>query len=646
MESKNQNDPHPKHATISNRTILKRMGTPYTESARQAKIPHAEYPRPQLRRADASWRSANGTWNYAIVPAKGPSFPEPEGEILVPFSPESILSEVSRQLQPHEELWYERTFRKRELPEVPVGGQLLLHFGAVDQVCEVYVNRISVGKHRGGYTSFSFDVTAQHQEMEDALTVHVKVTDPSQTGNGGYGKQTLNRGKIWYTATSGIWQSVWWEAVPAHYITEVKITPHLEASQVELIAFVFGDEEAWPKRGEVDARESLDQAPCDVKLTVNGRSFCQEVPAFALAEGGRKYVRFLVGIDDVRPWSPEDPHLYEYRLQIAEDIVDGYFAMRSFGIGKDAAGTPRLLLNGSPYQHIGVLDQGYWSDGLYTPATDQAIVDEMLEMKALGFNMLRKHIKVESMRWYYHADRLGLLVWQDMVSGGGPYKQRYVAYLPFLGFRFDDRKKLARFGREKRKGRERFEIELEETIRQLYSVPSIAVWVPFNEGWGQFEALRMYDKVKALDSTRVIDHASGWHDQGGGDLLSKHIYFTKARIRPDVTGRPAALTEFGGYSIRLKGHVFSENAFGYRMYDTLEAYQEAVLALFDFILEEGRKQKSGNTNIAAFVYTQLSDVEDEVNGLLTYDRKVNKWAQGSAAAQALKERIEALKRLS
>lgn len=594
-----------------------------------AQAPLAEYPRPQLVRAPESWRSLNGIWRYAIrkggLPDSGLkriSVPDMDGEICVPYAPEALLSGVQRRLLPDEVLWYEKVFDSAELPACRAKSRIRLHFGAVDQSCRVFLNERFVGENHGGYYAFNFDITSFLRAGANVL--RLAVVDPSQTGDWGYGKQTLERGKIWYSPSSGIWQTVWLEAVPASYISMVEVTPDCPSSTIHMKVII-----EHPHSNQIRGQIETSNGPVPFQL----RSFTSSFDPPQLE------VELEASLPSFKAWSPEDPHLYHYELRHENDVVRGYFAMREFGLGKDANGIPRLLLNGQVYMHVGVLDQGYWSDGMYTPPCDQAMIDDISAMKALGFNMLRKHIKIEPARWYYHCDRLGMLVWQDMVSGGGPYRFSVIGLLPFLGIHLKDGKTFPRFGRASSRSRANFEDELRRTVAQLYSVPSIALWVPFNEGWGQFEALRIYELLRSLDPTRPIDHASGWHDQGGGDLCSRHVYFKKVRLKPDRLGRPWALSEFGGYTFGVEGHMSSTKVYGYKPYADLESYQAGVLALYDDLLSDPRRL------LAATVYTQLSDVEDECNGILTYDRKISKWPAGSKAAAALRARLEALRRL-
>lgn len=545
--------------------------------------PLDEYPRPQLRREN--WQCLNGVWQYAICDT---DLPEPEvydGEIVVPFSPESLLSGVKRQLLPDQTLWYKRNVQLEKLQ----GQRLLLHFGAVDQHCTVYFNGKEVGSHSGGYWPFSFDITELVQEGENILTV--AVTDDSDTGIEAYGKQNLKRGGIWYTAQSGIWQTVWMERVPQQSISDIRITPDCGSAEVELrINFTDGE---------------MTTPPYHIQIFGDGK---------LVSEGCFKEETARLPMRDFRYWSPDDPFLYTVKITSGQDAVESYFGMREFSAARDTKGRMRFALNGKPLFQSGLLDQGYWSDGLYTPPSDEAMAWEISEMKKLGFNMLRKHIKIEPMRWYYHCDKLGMLVWQDFVSGGGPYKPLVTQYLPFANISLNDRH-FWLFGRRNAAGRTVFERDMARTVKLLRNVVSIAVWVPFNEGWGQFDSLRISQTLKKMDSTRLIDHASGWHDQGGGDFKSRHIYYKKYKIHRDKKKRIQVLSEFGGYSCPGKGHMASDELFGYRMYK----HADELTAAFEMLYRQ-EVLPAVNEGLAASVYTQVSDVEDEINGIFTYDR--------------------------
>ncbi|PPL17485.1 glycoside hydrolase family 2 protein [Microterricola pindariensis] len=594
---------------MSRKRALGRLLTPWGE-ALDPDNPLPEYPRPQLVRD--SFHSLNGRWGYAITATDGVPA-RLDGEIIVPFSPESALSGVERQLQPGQWLHYRRDF---ELPDElgPHGGaRLLLHFGAVDQDCTVWLNGIEVGTHSGGYLPFQLDVTDVVRPGPNVL--RVRVSDPSDTGAFSRGKQKLRRGGIWYTAQSGIWQTVWLELVPAVAVAAVEILPlpSLDAVEITVRAMMAPDAAGSPPAAFITVRDG--DAILAIARTAPGTPACIE----------------LAG---ARLWSPEDPFLYDVEVILGSDTVLSYFGMRSFGVGPDAAGQPRLLLNGQPYFQAGLLDQGYWPDGLYTPPDDTAMVHDIRTAKRLGFTMLRKHIKIEPLRWYYHCDRLGMLVWQDMVNGGGRYKPWVITAPVLTPLRLRDNR-YAAFARTDAPGRAHWQEEMRGTVELLRSVTSIAVWVPFNEGWGQFDALAATAELRALDPSRSIDHASGWHDQGGGDLTSLHVYFRRFRMprrQPETAARAVVVSEYGGYSHRLPGHSVSAREFGYKRFKDATSLTAAFVRLHERelipALEEG---------LAATVYTQLSDVEDETNGVLSYDRRVVKLDE--AAVQAVNARL-------
>lgn len=543
--------------------------------------PLQEYPRPQFARK--SYINLNGWWQYAIttkdeIPSKF------GGKILVPFSPESKLSGVGRQLKSKEFLYYRTTFT---LQKGFVRDIVLLNFGAVDSICDVYVNGKHLCHHEGGYNAFTVDITFALKEEDNELIVKVRdLTDTSYYTNG---KQSTRRGGMWYTPQSGIWQTVWLESVPAQYITAIRIYPDYDRAQVTVEADCNFDEPFTVKvlDGEVEIAKN------DGKNSVT--------------------VEFPNG--EFKPWSPEEPFLYNLKIISRRDLVESYFGMRKFSCQKIGKYN-RLMLNNSPYFNNGLLDQGYWSDGLYTAPSDDALIYDIQTAKDLGFNMLRKHIKVEPARWYYHCDRLGMLVWQDMPSGGTRQSKMTTMYLPFVGRKKIKDSNYRRFSRAKEESRNMYIAEYAEMLDQLFNCTCISTWVPFNEGWGQFDANQIAEFTKDYDSTRLIDHASGWHDQGGGDIRSLHVYFKKVRLPKDKT-RAVCLTEFGGYSFKDAEHSFNtDSTYSYKKFDTLQTFNNGLRTLYerDVIgwIEKG---------LCAAVYTQLSDVEDEVNGLLTYDRK-------------------------
>ncbi len=539
----------------------------------------SEYPRPQFRRG--SYLNLNGVWSYAIV--KEQECPESfDGEILVPFSPESPLSGVGCQLLPNEYLFYKRSFT------LPAGfncGRVLMHFGAVDQEARVSINGVEVGTHVGGFLPFSLDITDAVKDGEN--TVLVRVRDVSDTMYYARGKQKLQRGGIFYTAQSGIWQTVWLESVPQDYITHLKLTPMYDDGCIRIETQASGDAET-----EIEIYDGAQK--------------------IASAAGADVTVR----LENFKSWSPESPFLYDLKLKHGTDSVDSYFAMRKISLGKNEYGYPCMLLNNEPYFHNGLLDQGYYSDGYLTPPSDEAMIHDIQTAKDLGFNMLRKHIKIEPMRWYYHCDRLGMLVWQDMVNGGEHETFYWTGVTGFLHWKMDDtsQKNYKHAGRLNAAGREMYTRETRETVELLYNVPSIVLWVPFNEGWGQFNAKDAYELVKSLDPTRLIDHASGWHDQGAGDFNSRHIYFTP--IYSKLDDRPFILSEFGGLGIRAPGHMFTKKIFCYKMYKTREKITDAYRRMYENKIIPYIKK-----GMAASVYTQLTDVEEEINGMMTYDRE-------------------------
>lgn len=539
-----------------------------------------EYPRPQMRRN--SYLNLNGRWEYAITDSDE-SPRHWDGTILVPFSPESALSGVGRSLQPGQTLWYRREVI---VPQgfIPADGRLLLHFGAVDQEAAVYWNGRLLGRHMGGYNAFTLDAT-------DALgprnSLVVRVHDDTDASFHSRGKQKTRRGGIWYTPQSGIWQTVWMEAVPRHYIESLRIVPLFDQSAVEVTVRCA--------------------QPLQCEATVDGRT----VP-FTSGEAAR------IPMPDFRAWSPEDPYLYDLSVTLGEDRVESYFGMRKMEVRADRGGVKRLFLNGEPYFQSGLLDQGYWPDGLYTAPSDEALIYDIQTAKAMGFNLLRKHIKVEPMRWYYHCDRLGMLVWQDMPSGGGKYRFSTITLPLVTGIHRRDNHYRA-FARASSQGRGEYMDELEEMVGQLFNAPSVVLWVPFNEGWGQFDSTLVMERLRALDPTRPVDPASGWHDQGAGELRSLHVYFKPFRFRRDRRGRALALSEFGGYNLRVDGHCFNQKDYGYRRLPDAAALWRDFSRLY-----EREVLPAVPRGLCASVYTQLSDVEDELNGLMTYDRRVVK----------------------
>lgn len=536
--------------------------------------PLAEYPRPQFVRN--SYINLNGMWKCEFTENRNlpPSFSK---DIVVPFSPEAPLSGVGRVLKPSEYLHYEKMF---DISPDFNKGRVFIHFGAVDQIADVFVNGAYVGSHTGGYTPFSFEITKYINEGQNRLNVTVK--DYSDTGEYSRGKQKFHRGQIWYSPQSGIWQTVWLESTPAEYLHSVKITPDYDNEQVR---FDF-------------------EADCEVVTSVYDGDML-------IAETAESVVK----IPNFKSWSPESPFLYNVTFACGKDRVKSYFGMRKFSTGTDENGIPRLFLNNKPYFHNGLLDQGYYPDGFLTPPSNEALEYDVKTVKKMGFNMLRKHIKIEPMLWYHYCDVNGILVWQDMVNGGGKYGLE-INVLPFIGINLDDTN-YKTFKRTDASQRESYYNELKEMLNALYNCPCIALWVPFNEGWGQFDSAKVYKFIKEFDSTRIVDSASGWHDRGVTDVISKHIYFTPIKVKKG--SKPYVLSEFGGFSHRVKGHTFNNKMFGYKIYNSPESLAKAYKKTFEKTIIP--QIKSG---LCATVYTQLTDVEDELNGLLTYDRQVQK----------------------
>lgn len=536
--------------------------------------PLNEYPRPQFVRD--SYFSLNGKWQYKIT--KSPAIPDDyDGEIVVPFSPESELSGVNKTVAPNDYLIYKKSFF---LPSDFNKGRVYINFGAVDQIATVYINGKCVGTHKGGYTPFRFELSEYINESENDLVVLVK--DFSDTKFYSRGKQKIIRGGIWYTAQSGIWQSVWLESTPIEHLDSVRITPDYDNELVRFEFFGTDDVETLIYDGDELIADTTEHT---------------------------------VKIPDFKPWSPENPFLYKVVFKACGEKIKSYFGMRKFSVGTDGMGIKRLLLNNKPYFHNGLLDQGYYPDTMLTPPCNEAMENDVKFVKNAGFNMLRKHIKIEPLLWYHYCDVNGIIVWQDMVNGGGSYGLE-VSAIPFVNITLDDTK-YKTFAREDKEGRDLYYQELDEMISHLYNCPCIAVWVPFNEGWGQFDSRLAYEKIKALDSTRIVDTTSGWHDLGHSDVISKHIYFTPIKVK--AGDRPYVLSEFGGFSMRIKGHTFNEKMFGYKIYNSKNSLTKAYERLFNNVIIPQIKD-----GLSATVYTQLTDVEDELNGLLTYDRELQK----------------------
>lgn len=528
-------------------------------------IPWNTYPRPQMRRD--SFFCLNGEWEFE----NGADAPT---HIRVPFCPESLLSGVG---MPPSDLFtadYRRTFT---LPEGFNKGRVLLHFGAVDSRANIFLNGERIGFHEGGYEAFSFDVT---DYLGDENLLEIECWDNLKYHVLPYGKQRHDRGGMWYTPVSGIWQTVWLESVPETYVKSLRIDTTADTATITAEGVTNGTVTVTTPEGDL---------------------------SFPLADG-----KATVKVPSPRLWSPEDPYLYEFTLEAGEDKVQSYFALRTLEI-KQVNGIPRLCLNGSPVFLHALLDQGYWSDGIYTPASPECYEKDILAMKSLGFNTLRKHIKVEPEQFYYDCDRLGMLVMQDMVNNGHYSFLRDTA-LPTVGLKKLNDKHLHR----DETTRKAFYDGMEATVGQLRNHPCIIYWTIFNEGWGQFDSQAAYEHLKTLDSTRFIDTASGWFKGADSDVDSEHIYFKPVKLK--YSHKPMVLSEFGGYAYKPQDHAANPTGtYGYRFFEKQEDFENALIALY-----ENEIIPAVGTGLCGAVYTQVSDVEDETNGLLSYDRKICK----------------------
>ena len=535
-------------------------------------LPWEEYPRPALCRE--SYFCLNGEWQFSVKNARGEG--EYDGKILVPFPPESTLSGVDRVFDEDVTLIYSRSFvLPSDMDEV--SGKILLHFGAVDQFAKVYVNGKLLCEHIGGYMPFSVDITSALQ-AENELVVEVK--DELSQLMLPYGKQCRKRGGMWYTPVSGIWQTVWLERVPKRYISSLN-------------ADVVGSFVKISVGGVKNATAKI--------ATPNGEMLLK-------TDNGE----FVFTLEKPTYWSPENPYLYHYVVETEEDVVKSYFAVRTLTI-EEVEGKKRLCLNGKPYFFHGLLDQGYFSDGIFTPATPETYKEEIARVKALGFNTLRKHIKIEPQIFYAECDRQGMIVWQDMINNGD-YKYVRDTVLPTIGFIW----KWDKFIHRNQEMRKAFLEGMEETVQLLKCHPCICLWTIFNEGWGQFESTKAYRLIKSMDDTRFIDSTSGWFQGGESDVNSRHIYFRKIKAKPHK--KPTIISEFGGYTYSVEGHIFNPNQeYGYGTCKTREEYVERLRGVYQKEIIPAAKM-----GVCASIYTQVSDVEDEVNGLFTYDREVEK----------------------
>ena len=574
-----------------------------------------EYPRPQLVRQQ--WQNLNGMWDYVITPKTAPQPTSFQGQILVPFCVESTLSKVTKSLSPDQRLWYRRNVT---IPRDWNGQRVLLHFGAVDYECNLWVNGGLVGSHTGGSDAFSFDVTDFLKEGQNQLVLGV--TDPTSTGEQPRGKQLLNPNGIWYTPVSGIWQTVWMEPVPKErYIEEVRLTPEVDSGRV---------------RVEVLTDKPSTDPTTAIRITaLDGQ---QTLASTTVREGRVGYLP----INNPKLWSPDSPFLYNLRAELVTvkdpfdgtannkrprrndaegmayakanvtgnpiDVATSYFAMRKISVGPGpVSGQPVLLLNNKFVFQNGPLDQGWWPAGLLTPPSDEAMTFEIDFLKKSGFNMLRKHIKVEPDRYYYLCDKLGILVWQDMPSGflEGQNEHPGDQYEPI----------------RRAKGMEQFELELRRMMNRLHNHPSIVTWVVHNEGWGQYENGRLAAWVKGIDPSRTVNGVSGWNDRNSGDFYDIHTYEPEPRAPEAKTNRVVVIGEFGGIGWPVQGHLWNPEMrnWGYQTYQSADEVLKAYQKKYAKIIEYYQKQA-----LSAAVYTQTTDVEGEVNGLLTYDREVIK----------------------
>lgn len=538
-------------------------------------IPWDRYPRPLLKRD--SFLNLCGWWRFRVK-NMGEGAEPGGGKIRVPFVPESELSEIHMHFPENAELIYEREV---EIPEGFRKKRLLLHIDGADQHAKVFVDGILRKEHDGGYEHFTADIT----DVKDHFTLRVSVRDDLTDKAEPYGKQRIKRGGMWYTPFSGLWQPVWIESVEEEYVRSLRIRTDMEQADIDTgDASHFG--EVWVKTPMGGHRFSLAEGKCHVRL-----------PA-----------------EEIRLWSPEDPYLYDYHLKLkGGDEIDSYFALRKVECGYDKAGVPRVLLNGKPYFFHGLLDQGYFSDGLCTPADPSVYADDIRSMKDLGFNTLRKHIRVEPDLFYAECDRIGMIVFQDMVNNGSYSFFRDTA-LPNLGLARRNDRNLHRDQVQ----RETFLRRMEETVEQLGSFPCILYWTIFNEGWGQFDSRAVCERLRRLDPDRIIDAASGWYDQGAGDVKSIHVYHHKYRFEPSK--KPVIVSECGGYALPVPGHLnHPKKVYGYGRMKSAESFSDKLDALYYGeiipVIEKG---------LCGSIYTQVSDVEDEINGILTYDRKVRK----------------------
>ena len=576
-----------------------------------------EYPRPNLVRD--SYFNLNGKWECRINESETADFYDET--IIVPFSPESMLSGVGKIVMPHQRLHYRKKFT---LPEGFKKSRVLLHFGAVDQECSVFVNGIRVGGHKGGYLPFHFDITDSLRQGENVLTL--SVTDRTEQSPHARGKQKLQKkGKyasLFYTPQSGIWKTVWMESVEKAYIEDVRITPLYDDSSVRFEITVLN---ACKTSGAETSggKASGGETSGTVRLAVldRGGKIGQAEITVRQEKEIKQVISQEIKLDGFKPWTPDTPHLYDVIIRYGEDEVRSYFGMRKLSTGRDGKGILRFFLNNKPYFFNGILDQGYWPESLMTAPSDEALVYDIIKLKEMGYNTIRKHVKIEAERFYYHCDRLGMMVWQDMPNGGGEYNMVFVTHLPNASDRFARGVSDRHYGIFKRKdgeGRRQYYTDLQNMVSTLYNYPSIAVWVPFNEGWGQFDAAKATKEVREIDSGRLINEACGWFDQGGGDMYSIHNYRHKLKVKPQQD-RVVALTEYGGYAYPVEEHLSCKKEFGYQHYHSTEELTQNYKRLWEEEIYPNLQY-----GLCSAIYTQTSDIEEEINGVLTYDREIVK----------------------
>ncbi|MBQ8208053.1 MAG: glycoside hydrolase family 2, partial [Clostridia bacterium] len=547
-------------------------------------IPLSVYPRPRMVRS--SYLCLNGEWDFGW--GKSPKYGE---KILVPFPPQSLLSRIEKKISQSDTLFYKRSFT---LPEsFSRGERIIIHIGAADQYASVYLNGKRLGEHEGGYESFSFDIT---EHLEPINELKITVRDELDSFVLPYGKQCEKRGGMWYTPFSGIWQTVWLESVPENHITGVSADCDTECAIIKVTA----------------------SGKNDGVLIFEG----EEIP---LADG-------MARIKPADPilWSPENPHLYYFKVRLGKDEISSYFALRKIE-SRVIAGIPRLCLNGKPYFFHGVLDQGYFSDGICTPADSVSFERDIKLMKEMGFNTLRKHIKTEPEQFYYDCDRLGMIVFQDMINNG-PYSFIRDTALPTVGLKCLPDK----FMHRNKKTRAAFERSAVQTVMRLKNHPSVCYFTIFNEGWGQFDSEKMYHKIKAIAPNHIIDTASGWFKGAESDVVSPHVYFKPVKIKK--ADKPIVLSEFGGYSHSPEGHVFNPyKTYGYKLFESTKDLENAIVGLYEKEIIPAVKN-----GLCGAILTQFSDVEDETNGLVTYDRKLVKVSKGrmQRIAEKLYKEIE------